>query len=611
MRGFIKAGLFAAVVTSGIAVPKLASAADAWLSGGTAWKYRRPVTLTEPGIAGRTNEYVDVLVDVSGAPFTDLAKEVRVADPAGAEIPSLVWGIDAGAKTAHVVFPRTIAKSATEKVYVYWSNAAAPAPAYTFPAAKVAFYAYDPVQAAYEDHINAGMTAMQAYGKIPIALTRILYSGYSATAAYDYRLGIVHAFCTVHDYLKNTSIYGDIALWGLTDGNCLEQYMFGLTDGGTNGTATIPATTTYVTQDFAPNAALGFSCQEAALPDAASINEVFSGATSASSCHIRWEPGHALPNAKTLKYRSYFTGRATVAWTADEAKIYQRSMEMILQDNRVTTSVGTGEGGMECFVDADKDGFGSTTKVFAFGETSCNQPAKGYADNGDDCDDTKAAVKPGAAEVCDGLDNDCDGNVDDGGDALCGNATSGKICSVTQKKCVDGCAVAAAPPDGGADAGAGIGPRNGCPDPLFCTAKTPGAEGTCTKNCTTDVECAAELPAQPFCLDSGSAGKLCGECRNDADCGKKPGTTCNATTHACEAKATAPDGGTSSSSSSSSGSSSGGVAPDGGASGGGASGDDGGCGCHATSASDTASSAPFFAVFGIVLARILKRRPRR
>jgi hypothetical protein len=48
------------------------------------------------------------------------------------------------------------------------------------------------------------------------------------------------------------------------------------------------------------------------------------------------------------------------------------------------------EGGV-CCVDNDSDGY-----------TGCNG----------DCDDTNAAVKPGAAEVCDGIDNDCNGLID-------------------------------------------------------------------------------------------------------------------------------------------------------------------------------------------------------
>ena len=40
--------------------------------------------------------------------------------------------------------------------------------------------------------------------------------------------------------------------------------------------------------------------------------------------------------------------------------------------------------------------------------TSCEQPS-GYVDDGDDCDDSDPASYPGADEVCDNVDNDCDG----------------------------------------------------------------------------------------------------------------------------------------------------------------------------------------------------------
>ena len=59
------------------------------------------------------------------------------------------------------------------------------------------------------------------------------------------------------------------------------------------------------------------------------------------------------------------------------------------------------------FEDADGDGFGDAGVSIS----TCTTPS-GYVTDSTDCDDTDAAVHPGADEVCDGIDNDCDGTVD-------------------------------------------------------------------------------------------------------------------------------------------------------------------------------------------------------
>ncbi len=59
------------------------------------------------------------------------------------------------------------------------------------------------------------------------------------------------------------------------------------------------------------------------------------------------------------------------------------------------------------YADTDGDGYGVDDDTVE----DCAAPA-GYAEQGGDCDDTVATIKPGAAEICDELDNDCDGTVD-------------------------------------------------------------------------------------------------------------------------------------------------------------------------------------------------------
>ncbi|HNE46593.1 MAG TPA: MopE-related protein [Chitinophagales bacterium] len=54
------------------------------------------------------------------------------------------------------------------------------------------------------------------------------------------------------------------------------------------------------------------------------------------------------------------------------------------------------------YTDADGDGHGTAT------------PAPCGATNTDDCDDSQSTVYPGAPELCDGLDNDCDATIDEG-----------------------------------------------------------------------------------------------------------------------------------------------------------------------------------------------------
>jgi len=73
--------------------------------------------------------------------------------------------------------------------------------------------------------------------------------------------------------------------------------------------------------------------------------------------------------------------------------------------------------------DADNDGYGTSQNILV----QSTQPA-GYIANNQDCDDTKSTIKPGAQEICNSIDDDCDGQADEGLDCdVDGNTISGFI----------------------------------------------------------------------------------------------------------------------------------------------------------------------------------------
>jgi uncharacterized protein (TIGR03382 family) len=69
------------------------------------------------------------------------------------------------------------------------------------------------------------------------------------------------------------------------------------------------------------------------------------------------------------------------------------------------------------YVDSDGDGYGGSSTV-----DECTQPT-GYVTTSTDCDDTASAVNPGATEVCNSIDDDCDGDIDDDDSSVTGQTT--------------------------------------------------------------------------------------------------------------------------------------------------------------------------------------------
>ncbi len=66
------------------------------------------------------------------------------------------------------------------------------------------------------------------------------------------------------------------------------------------------------------------------------------------------------------------------------------------------------------YPDTDNDGYGDAMSTDVLQDTCLLSPPLGYVANDFDCDDTNNAINPDAIEICDGIDNDCNGLIDDG-----------------------------------------------------------------------------------------------------------------------------------------------------------------------------------------------------
>ena len=60
------------------------------------------------------------------------------------------------------------------------------------------------------------------------------------------------------------------------------------------------------------------------------------------------------------------------------------------------------------YTDADGDGYGDDNTA-----TETCDPTAGQTEQAGDCDDSNSGISPAGEEVCDGLDNDCDADIDE------------------------------------------------------------------------------------------------------------------------------------------------------------------------------------------------------
>jgi Cys-rich repeat protein len=122
----------------------------------------------------------------------------------------------------------------------------------------------------------------------------------------------------------------------------------------------------------------------------------------------------------------------------------------------------------------------------------------------DDCDNSDATVFPGAAEICDERDNDCDGQIDEG----CPACQADSDCAAGQACCQGLCKETLSDP---ANCG-------GCG--MACAAGEICLDGVCTIDqiCSADLDCDDGDPDTfDYCSNVGLCVNLSG-CSSDSDC---------------------------------------------------------------------------------------------
>jgi hypothetical protein len=86
---------------------------------------------------------------------------------------------------------------------------------------------------------------------------------------------------------------------------------------------------------------------------------------------------------------------------------YDNNCDLLVDDGDPTVDVSTGT---DFYRDDDRDGYGDDARIV---RACANPDPIAFIEIGGDCDDREATVNPGAPEVCDELDNNCDTLVDE------------------------------------------------------------------------------------------------------------------------------------------------------------------------------------------------------
>ena len=181
-------------------------------------------------------------------------------------------------------------------------------------------------------------------------------------------------------------------------------------------------------------------------------------------------------------------------------------------DDNCNGTVDEGTASVNWYADADGDGYGAANGTPIF---QCS-PVADRVTNNSDCNDGNAAVKPGATETCNNIDDNCNGNVDEGnpgGGAQCALSNRQGPCASGVMQCNGGavaCAQTVFPVTEVCDS-----VDNNCDgttDNIAAAACTTSQQGRCAAGTT-----ACQGTAQICVRTNGPVAELCNNVDDDCD----------------------------------------------------------------------------------------------
>ncbi len=162
----------------------------------------------------------------------------------------------------------------------------------------------------------------------------------------------------------------------------------------------------------------GFSCKDVAIPGVEGTVKQCMPDAGDCSCLPAWiSTGAATTCSKINDFGTCSAARVCTSnglTLCDVASPEAEICDDIDNDCNGQTDEDGAVGCVPFYPDTDGDGFG-----IGEGQCLCNDPGPGYASQGGDCNDLVTAVKPGAQEICDNQDNDCNGQTDESGAKGC------------------------------------------------------------------------------------------------------------------------------------------------------------------------------------------------